>query len=385
MKYLRVIISNSLERPIYKKDFDPRNVFDTYTRELASLLIQAGTIYEGEYYGTTFTPCYLASSSAKETDAGGRVEPKEWITLRYEGDVKPETPVDYFKVEFAPLGREYVHRTVLEIDELIHFWLSIEQLLVQLALLSGGEAYTSMMYARDDDEANFEREELYPWEEDASRFVEIVPDRNSTALWSSKALGDFHLIEARQLREDKLVNIPLPDQEDSTAHLHILMTRSVLENLQQIARIDKTVEQGGVLVGNAYENAHSSGFIIEINGYIPAEETFANEIELRYSFESWQRQKTLLNERYPDNRIVGWYHTHLDLVKHKFYTGKSEYSSYTSSLFFSVDDTFTHSQFFAEKWYVAMVLNSEGNLIFFKWKDDEIVEERTFYIVGPEV
>jgi hypothetical protein len=42
-------------------------------------------------------------------------------------------------------------------------------------------------------------------------------------------------------------------------------------------------------------------------------------------------------------------------------------------MFFSRDDVFLHRQFFPEEWYVALVLDPQGNCRFFQWQGNEIV------------
>ena len=41
--------------------------------------------------------------------------------------------------------------------------------------------------------------------------------------------------------------------------------------------------------------------------------------------------------------------------------------------FFSQDDRFLHRQFFPDEFYVAMVLDPNGDYVFFQWRDGRIV------------
>jgi hypothetical protein len=136
-----------------------------------------------------------------------------------------------------------------------------------------------------------------------------------------------------------------------------------------------------MLVGYIYTDAAGPGYLVQITDYIPAEGALSHIAELRYTFESWQRRTTLLKERFPGKRIVGWYHTHL--VQMEFYTDDSRQATFATSLFFSRDDIFMHRQFFREKWYVAMVLDPQGNAAFFQWTGDQIQLGRRFYVIEP--
>jgi proteasome lid subunit RPN8/RPN11 len=165
---------------------------------------------------------------------------------------------------------------------------------------------------------------------------------------------------------------------DTQAAPIILVSRQALEEMQEIARADIQVEQGGTLIGNIYERGDGPGYLIEITNHIYAKDAQGTHTQLRYTVESWLQRKALMVEQFADKRIVGWYHTH---PLHQLSAYKEEPYYHHDALFFSQDDIFIHSQFFQESWYVALVLNTLGQPAFFCWTDNTIVKAAGFFII----
>ena len=390
MKYLRAIITSDTQKPIYKKDFEVHKVFDIFVRSVVSNMVTTGAIFEREHYSALIIPRYGQYRQMPQTSVTRTIDQQRpvWLSLELEEASQPDTPIDFFTLELFVLEQSLSYRANFQLKVIDYFWRNIEQALVQLGVLGYKENIQRNLYVRDDDEADFEHgEEVYSWQQDADVVVELMePSERLDALFPPKSLTDFRIQEVKRMLHGKL----LPDTpekrdaaDDRNADIHILITRSALESVQLIARSGTRVEQGGILVGNIYEDTSNSGYLVEITDHIAAEGALANEVELRYTFESWQRQTVLLKERFPEKRIVGWYHTHLDLVRKTFYDETRQHQ-YTTPLFFSQDDIFTHRQFFREQWYVAMVLDPQGNLIFFQWIDNEIGAASKFYIIDLE-
>ncbi len=407
MDYLRAIISSDPRGSLYKKDFEVQRVFDTFVRTYVSTLINAGLIYEGEFYSALIIPRYgrykqmRPKVSFEETSRTRTLDIKKqprWITLSIEEPERSDRPMEFFTLELHIVGRPLIYRDDFPLYEIDYFWHSIERALAQMNVLSDTEQRRHSLYALSNDQYDFDREELYSWQADADELIEMVsPDDAlvpAVVSFPRKALQDFPVLGAKKLVEGKLVDDTVKDmaehaeeaEEAAQSEIQILITRSAMEAVQHIARTYVDTELGGMVIGHIYENAEGPGYIVEITDHVFAEGALASETELRFTFEAWQRQTTLLREHYPGKRIVGWYHTHLDLVKKTFYIiDDGRRSKYTSALFFSQDDLFTHRQFFREKWYVAIVLNSEGNLVFFQWEGNDIVTAPKFYVIEDEV
>lgn len=395
MQYLRAIIKNETGGILYRKDFKVQNVFDIFVRSFVTRLIITGMLQEGDFYRAHVIPRYgeyqrISAQALPPSPIIKEGERSDWLTLNFEDDINLHRPFDYFTLDLTipKLGRRM--RSNFQLIEIDYFWRRIEQALEQTGRLRYKETLRHELYACDDAAADFEHEEMPALSGPTKPLVEIVSVESTQPAFAQKSLADFHVRSIKKLQRGQLINVK-PGRKASSSEsgqenadrVQVLITQSVLASLQQIACSQVQLEQGGTLVGDVYVDANSPArsSIVVITGHIVAEQTFASEVELRYTFESWQNQTALLKEHFPTKRIVGWYHTHLDLVRKTFYTDESYQDVYTSPLFFSKDDHFTHRQFFREKWYVAMVLDPQGNLIFFQWDDDAIVDTNRFYVI----
>jgi len=390
MKYLRAVISSEARGILYKKDFQVKHVFGPFVRSFVSSLVTADVVKQGESYRALIIPRYgqfrrmpPQVETHRPVQEG---ELQDWIALAFEGAVNPKSAIDFFTVDLFIAEQLRSFRSNFKLWQIDYFWRGIDRALEQVSVLLYQDTVVRKLYARDDDEGDFEHEEVQALQADTPALFEIMPVERSVPVFQAKALSDFAIQTIKKLRNGSLVDeTPDPAAADVTmpaSSVYIVISQSALESLQQIARSGLQVEQGGALVGDVYVNAASNNraYIVEIIAHIAAEKTFASEVELRYTFESWQRQTSLLKENFSGKRIVGWYHTHLDLVKQTYYTDDTRQDTYTTPLFFSQDDAFTHRQFFHEKWYIAMVLDPRGDLAFYQWEGEKIMEAERFYV-----
>jgi proteasome lid subunit RPN8/RPN11 len=394
MEYLRATISSQARGPLYKKDFEVQKVFNTFVRRHVNKLINAGELLPLEYYRALIIPGYGPYRHEKRTEEENTTEGAtghDWLALKVTDDAMPLEHMDFFTLEIHSEDRPYVLSENFLLSEIDYFWQSVERALVQFDIMSYQEERDRLLFACNDDKFDFDREELYTWQKEANELIEIVgggEDPDTTATLLRKELKDFPILGAKKMQAGKLVEDIVEHHEQlkdpPSSGMQILIVSSALESLQQASRSDVQAEIGGFLVGDVYEDGQTpSGYLVEITGHIAAQNTVANEVELRTTFETWQQQTVLLKERYPGKRIVGWYHTHLDLVARPK-IDKTLRILYTSPIFLSADDIFTHRQFFREKWYVAMVLDTRGDLIFYRWAGHKIVTAQKFYVTAPQ-
>ena len=91
---------------------------------------------------------------------------------------------------------------------------------------------------------------------------------------------------------------------------------------------------------------------------LPALQAAERTAQITFTQDSWARILGELDERYPDQQIVGWYHTHPGY-----------------GLFLSEQDRFIHRHFFSNTAQIALVIDplahEEG---VFGWVDGEIAE-----------
>lgn len=362
MKYLRLQISTDDKGVVYEKDVEARNVFESFIRAGVSMLVRNGTIYEGEHYSAIIIPRYgnvLRRAPLLVVDPAKVAEKTEWIELRYEEPIQPDKPVRYFTVELRIKERNLVYTRDFQVIDVGNEYIAygIVQALLRLGVLQHGEYYYPAFFARDDDEARFDKEYIPPLEKQAASLVELIspePERIAFDFRAPAAYG-----------QTQVVGTIAPDD------IQIFVRKDALDRLVAEAKRTVSVERGGILVGQVYENADGGRRIVEISDLIVGEYITSSVSELRYTFESWQAGTARLRREFPGKRIVGWYHTHL--VELAVYTDETRTQIEQTSLFFSRDDLFLHKQFFPDEWYVAMVLDPQGKSLFFQWKNGDVV------------
>jgi len=136
-------------------------------------------------------------------------------------------------------------------------------------------------------------------------------------------------------------------------HGRVLVDRAVLEVVRAHVASDATVEHGGILVGHVDDAAGITIVIDAIRGV----GTVTRSASLTFTHETWDHVNNVMAEKYPDAKMVGWYHSHPGF-----------------GIFLSDYDQFIHRNFFLERWQVAYVddpvLDRWG---FFGWDGDELV------------
>jgi len=364
VKYLKLRISSDVEGQniLYEKDVDVRDVFESFIRSEVSALVRDGTIYEGEHYSAIVIPRYgnlLRRTPVLAVDAAKVTEKTQWIEMRFEEPLQPDRPVRYFTIELRIKERNLVYRQDFQTIDVGRYYVAygVEQALLRLGVLRHGDYYYPTFFARDDKQAQFDRERIPPLEKRATSLVELIPEQPS-------ALA-FPYRDPAVYGETEVVGEVGPED------IRIFIGRRTLDRIVEEAKRIVEVERGGILVGQVYAGADGGRHIVEISDFIVSDQVVSSVSELRYTFESWRASSALMKEKYPGKRIVGWYHTHL--IELTVYTDESRTTVEQTRLFFSRDDLFLHKRFFPDEWYVAMVLDPQGNHIFFQWKGGDIV------------
>jgi proteasome lid subunit RPN8/RPN11 len=382
MKYCRVSIDHTARGCVYKKDFDPQHVFGPLVRALVSEMVRQELIREGTLYTAIIVPRYddtLAAAPTLQIDAALAQEARPaWLNVEFRDE--PEStgqPITFFTIELRFHEVGVIYRQDMQITTLDYFWKNIQTALVNMHVLEDGDLVVPHLAVRDDDEADFSREDVHAPEDD-SPLIELVEGDSAAPDLPRKSPADFDVIAVQEVTLVSPVEFTQPD----TAHqddVQVFIAQGTFETLQAIARQDVPIEQGGVLVGQVYRSA--SGYLVEITGHIVAEGANANAAELHYNFDSWLHQSSYLKEHFPGQRIVGWYHTHLVTVT--IQPDEEAAEPQTTALFFSDHDRFMHRRFFSDPWYVALVLGPQGNAAFFRWFGDKISCNSRFYVFKP--
>lgn len=120
--------------------------------------------------------------------------------------------------------------------------------------------------------------------------------------------------------------------------LQVFIDRSALEALHDFLAHDLRREHGGVLVGKPYYDPEYQCCFVQIQSAIPAQETEGSPVHLQFTPEAWATISGIIEENYPEQVVVGWYHSHPAL-----------------GVFMSGTDRATHQAFYAHPWSVAVV------------------------------
>ena len=369
-RYFRLVLSSAEGGTLVAKDFDVKHLFDEVVRMLVSNMIIDGVLSEGLRYSAVIIPRYEGTPHFKSeviVDNQPRKEPEEALGIAFEEGPFADRPIKFCTLEVRVKGMTITCRQDFKLK--IELTSILIDDLRKIAVSRDREKYTYELFAREDNESTLEPDKGYLSKAEADELVEIAPADEAKVELPQRSLDQYEI-------EDIVGAEPAPDA------VQIVITRSVFEAVQAIARNGAKVEEGGVLVGNVFRVPSSESHLVEISGHIFAEEARGTQFELRYTFESWQKRTAELKEKFPGRRVTGWYHTHL--LKAKVLDDQHQRTVITEH-FFSSSDHFMHRQFFPEKWYVAMVLNPAGEAVFFQWNGNEIVRSNGFYVVKDEV
>ncbi len=112
-------------------------------------------------------------------------------------------------------------------------------------------------------------------------------------------------------------------------------------------------EVGGVLVGTTQRGAPP-----HVEAAIPALRASENPAQLTFTQDAWEDIHRELEEKYPTQKIIGWYHTHPGY-----------------GLFLSQQDLFIHQNFFKNRNQIAVVVDPvAGEEAVFAWAGGEVRE-----------
>ena len=135
----------------------------------------------------------------------------------------------------------------------------------------------------------------------------------------------------------------------------VLVAEPVWEQMRQHGRVDTSREQGGLLVGTT--GAGRTRLFVSVEATIPAPQVRSDRTSITFTHESWAQINSIKDNDYPDQDIVGWYHTHPGF-----------------GIFLSDYDLFIQRNFFAAPWQVAVVLDpASGESGVFAWDEEQIV------------
>jgi proteasome lid subunit RPN8/RPN11 len=143
---------------------------------------------------------------------------------------------------------------------------------------------------------------------------------------------------------------------------NIYILQSVYKDIHKFTKNKLEIESGGVLVGYTLNAGDKTNIII--NGFIEAKYSEATSTTLKFTHQTWDYVNSEKDANFPDEKILGWIHTHPDF-----------------GIFLSDYDKFIHNNFFSDENQIAYVIDpirqTEG---FFFWINGEIEACPGFYI-----
>jgi proteasome lid subunit RPN8/RPN11 len=157
----------------------------------------------------------------------------------------------------------------------------------------------------------------------------------------------------------QLPEMTLPDgiTGERKACFQSLVRQSAIRNIEAHGKASMGAEVCGVLVGDIYRDA--SGPLLYIRAIIRGDPATGNVSQVTFTSQTWSHIHEQLEQNFPDEKIVGWYHTHPG-----------------HGIFLSGMDLFIHENFFNLPWQIAMVYDPHSHEHgLFVWKDQKTVRD----------
>lgn len=152
------------------------------------------------------------------------------------------------------------------------------------------------------------------------------------------------------------------DAELGPASLVVEIPAQVLRRVRQHARSSMDAEICGVFIGELKPDR------TVVENVIAGECARQAGTHVTFTQETWAHVYELKDAKYPDKRIVGWYHSHPSF-----------------GIFLSEQDLFIHKNFFSDPQQVAWVFDPDSDEEgCFVWQDDEIVRLQRLLITDSE-
>jgi proteasome lid subunit RPN8/RPN11 len=137
----------------------------------------------------------------------------------------------------------------------------------------------------------------------------------------------------------KARSIPCPQAGEGHFPL-VFVNEIALEGLNEFLESDLSREHGGILAGQPYFDPVTARYFVDIRAAIPALHSEGTPVHMQFNAEAWDYISGLLEESFPDQIILGWYHSHPGL-----------------GVFMSGVDRDTHQAFYNRPWNLALVVD----------------------------
>jgi proteasome lid subunit RPN8/RPN11 len=142
----------------------------------------------------------------------------------------------------------------------------------------------------------------------------------------------------------------------------IYIDKQAYDDIHRHGAANHQREVVGILLGNASEDS-TGKYRVDIVGIVKSDSAPGNRTQAQFTHEVWLQLVESAQRNYPNQKVVGWYHTHPGF-----------------GAFMSDDDVNSHRLAFSHPWHVAAVCDPIKNeLCFFGWDGSEIKAIKGFY------
>ena len=170
-----------------------------------------------------------------------------------------------------------------------------------------------------------------------------------------------HDTDISQIDLDEAVEKPF--SAEVQAEYRVMISKGAFEEIKKHAASDTTVELGGVLAGNLCKDA--DGPYLDVRAAIPGAATRRTGSQVTFTHETWEQIHKEM-EKHPDERVVGWYHTHPGF-----------------GVFLSEMDQFIQDNFFNLPHQVAFVYDpSTDEHGLYVWRKGDSARLRRYWLAG---
>lgn len=163
--------------------------------------------------------------------------------------------------------------------------------------------------------------------------------------------------------ESECIKAKMPDECEVNASCTFVL-QSVVNEIKAHGRTSMHQEVCGVLLGNL---CFDGGPYLLIDARIEGKFATHQSGSVTFTSETWDYINGERDSKYPEKKIVGWYHTHPGF-----------------GIFLSNMDAFIHNNFFSLKWQPAYVFDPQAETDGFFFSNDGLLNQEDVVIV-PDV
>jgi proteasome lid subunit RPN8/RPN11 len=152
-----------------------------------------------------------------------------------------------------------------------------------------------------------------------------------------------------------------PRGESIADDIPVFIPQAVLQETAELARRAGAVECGGILVGYLHRDSGAGEMYASITAQIPAVHAQGDRTSLKFTHESWDHVKGLLDLRRRNEMMLGWWHSHPVHAWCGACPIESRRRCPLSTGFFSSHDRALHRTVFSRAWGLGLVVNDNGD------------------------